>query len=60
MTAAGFLFGAFSTNQVPAQIGLLLAQGTILSMIVVFFGLPIFLYIADRLIEKTSKGLEFK
>lgn len=60
MTAAGFLFGTFSTNQVPAQIGYLLAQGTLLSMFVVFFGLPILLYLTDRWIEKGSLNMTFK
>ncbi|WP_208560760.1 efflux RND transporter permease subunit [Marinilactibacillus kalidii] len=59
MTAAGFLFGLFSTNQVPAQIGYLLAQGTILSMIIVFFGLPILLYMTDPLIEKLTLKTTF-
>lgn len=60
MTFAGLLFGIFSTNQVPAQIGYLLAQGTLLSMLVVFFGLPILLYISDKWIEKTTLNTNFE
>ncbi len=48
LTVVGFALGKFSTHGLLAQLGTLLGQGTICSMIAVFFILPGFLYLTDR------------
>lgn len=60
MTSSGLMFGLFSTNRVPSQIGFLLARGTALSMVIVFFVLPILLYWFDGWIQKTTWKPNFK
>jgi hypothetical protein len=59
MTSSGLMLGFFSTNRVPSQIGFLLARGTILSMLIVFFVLPFLLYWSDRFIQKTTWKTDF-
>jgi len=59
MTLIGSLLGFITTHGVLKQLGLLLASGTVLSMLTVFFVLPGLLYILDKPIEKTTKGLKF-
>lgn len=48
LTVVGFALGKFSTHGLLAQLGTLLGQGTICSMVAVFFVLPGFLYLTDR------------
>ncbi|MGN0156115.1 MAG: RND family transporter [Lachnospiraceae bacterium] len=47
-SVVGFLLGKFSSNQLLAQLGNFLGVAGILSMIIVLFALPGFLYIFDR------------
>ncbi|BCN29176.1 efflux RND transporter permease subunit [Anaeromicropila herbilytica] len=60
LTIIGYLLGYITTHGILKQIGILLGGGTLLSMAVVFFVLPGLLYLSDRLIEKTTKGVKFK
>lgn len=56
LTAVGFLMGFVSTNGLLAQLGMLLGQGTLCSIIVVLFVLPGLLVLFDGLIQKTTHG----
>ena len=59
MAAAGFLLGNISSHGVLAQLGLFLGKGTLCSLAIVLFVLPGLLYIFDRVIQKTTKGVHF-
>ena len=56
LTAVGFLMGFVSTHGLLAQLGMLLGQGTLCSIIVVLFVLPGLLVLFDGLIQKTTHG----
>lgn len=59
MASAGFLLGSISSHGVLAQLGLFLGKGTLCSLAIVLFVLPGLLYIFDRVIQKTTKGVHF-
>ena len=59
LALAGFTLGKISTNEVIAQLGILIGRGAILSMISVLFFLPTVLIICDKLIEKTTMKTHF-
>lgn len=59
MTLVGFLLGFITTHGILKQLGLFLGIGTLLSMVIVFFVLPGLLYLLDKPIEKTTKGIKF-
>ncbi len=57
LTVVGFLLGKLSSNGLLSQLGLLLGKGTLFSLFAVFFVLPGFLMLMDRLfIKKEKKG----
>ena len=56
LTVVGFLMGFVSTHGLLAQLGILLGQGTLCSIIVVLFVLPGLLVLFDGLIQKTTHG----
>lgn len=56
LTVVGFLMGFVSTHGLLAQLGRLLGQGTLCSVIVVLFVLPGLLVLFDGLIQKTTHG----
>lgn len=60
LIVVGFLLGAISTHGVLSQLGNFLGVGTICSLIIVLFALPGLLYMCDGIIQKTTKGLNFK
>ncbi len=59
LTVVGLLLGAFSTHGLLSQLGYFVGIGAICSLILVMFILPGLLYVADPLIQKTTKGLKF-
>lgn len=59
LTVIGYLMGAFCSHGILKQLGNLLGRGTLLSMAIVFFVLPGLLYLSDKIIEKTTKGIKF-
>lgn len=59
LTVVGYLLGYISSHGVLKQLGNLLGTGTLLSMLIIFFVLPGLLYVLDRPIEKTTRGLHF-
>lgn len=59
LTVIGYLMGGFCSHGVLMQLGSLLGRGTLLSMAIVFFVLPGLLYLSDKIIEKTTKGIKF-
>lgn len=62
LTVVGFLLGEMSTHGLLAQLGMLLARGTICSLCIVFFALPGLLYLFDRFIvkKKNVNGIEME
>lgn len=55
LTVVGFLLGIISTHGLLSQLGYLLGRGTVCSLLSVFFVLPGFLYLTDRIrIRKQS------
>ncbi len=56
LTVVGFLMGFVSTHGLLAQLGRLLGQGTLCSVIIVLFVLPGLLVLFDGLIQKTTHG----
>jgi len=56
LTVVGFLMGAVSTHGLLAQLGTLLGQGTLCSVVIVLFVLPGLLVLFDGLIQKTTHG----
>lgn len=59
LTVVGLLMGRFSTHGLLSQLGYFLGKGTICSLIIVLFVLPGLLYLTDKIIEKTSRGIDF-
>lgn len=55
LTVVGFLLGNISTHGLLSQLGYFLGIGTVCSLIVVLFVLPILLYLFDRKIMKINK-----
>ncbi len=60
LTTVGFLLGFLSSHGLLAQLGMLLARGTICSFLIVMFVLPGLLYVFDKLIQKTSLNMKLK
>ena len=56
LTMVGFLMGFVSTHGLLAQLGMLLGQGTLCSVVVVLVVLPGLLVLFDGLIQKTTHG----
>ena len=59
LTVIGYLMGAFCSHGILKQLGSFLGRGTLLSMAIVFFVLPGLLYLLDKPIEKTTRGIKF-
>jgi len=59
LISAGLIFGLVSSNGIISQLGILIARGTTLSVISVFFMLPSLLTIFDGLIKKTTWKANF-
>ncbi|MCD7955654.1 MAG: MMPL family transporter [Lachnospiraceae bacterium] len=57
LAVVGFLLGAISEHGILSELGNFLGIGNLLSLTVVFFVLPGFLYLFDGLIRHTTKGL---
>lgn len=55
MTVAGFCVGLISSVEAINSVGLLLARGTIVSVIMVLVVLPALLAVFDRILDKTTK-----
>ena len=55
LTVVGFLMGLVSSNQLLAQLGILIGRGGLLSLLVVIFVLPGLLFIFDKIIIKGVK-----
>ncbi|NVF11605.1 MMPL family transporter [Anaerococcus sp. AGMB00486] len=60
LTVVGFLLGKLSSHGILSQLGYFLGFGTSISLIIVLFVLPGLLSIFDKIIQKTSKDLDFK
>ncbi len=56
LTVVGFLMGVVSSHGLLAQLGRLLGQGTLCSVIIVLFVLPGLLVLCDGLIQRTTHG----
>ena len=54
MSIAGFLIGYMSSVPIISSMGINLARGTIVSIILVLFVLPQLLLITSKLVDKTS------
>lgn len=59
LAVVGFLLGNLSTHGVLAQLGMFLGIGSLLSLFIVLFVLPGFMYLLDGLIQHTSLHLHF-
>ena len=59
LTAVGFFLGKMTTHGLLAQLGMLIGRGTLCSLIMVVFVVPGLLYLFDRVIEKTTRGIQF-
>jgi predicted RND superfamily exporter protein len=59
LALAGFALKMTSTNQIVADMGLLLGRGTLLSMLMALCFLPAALSLFDRLIQKTTYHTRF-
>lgn len=59
LSISGYTLGIISSNNVIAELGILIGRGAILSMLSVLFFLPTFMVICDKLIEKTTIKLDF-
>ncbi len=55
MTVVGFLLGVMSTNQLLAQLGVLIGRGAIFSLAIVLLVLPGLLYLLDRVVVRPKK-----
>jgi predicted RND superfamily exporter protein len=60
LALAGFALKMTSTNQIVAEMGLLLGRGTLLSMLMTLVFLPGVLSVFDRLIQKTTYQAGFR
>lgn len=56
---AGFVLGRISTNILLSNLGLLIARGTLLSLVSVLFVLPAFLTLLDKPIQRLSYKMKF-
>lgn len=59
MTVIGFFLGGMTSHGVLSQLGYLLGKGTICSLVIVLFVLPGLLYLLDKPIQRTTKGVKF-
>ena len=59
LMVAGFALGYISTHGLLSELGYFLCIGAICSLLIVLFVLPGLLYIFDKPIQKTTKGLSF-
>lgn len=59
LTTAGLVLGIVSSNVVISQLGVLIARGAILSVVLVLVFLPALLSIFDKFIGKTTKNSHF-
>ncbi|MGO1818162.1 MAG: efflux RND transporter permease subunit [Senegalia sp. (in: firmicutes)] len=59
LVIAGFLLYFITSHGILKEIGLLLGRGTLMSMTIVFLALPGLMYLLDKPIEKTTKGVKF-
>ena len=57
LAIVGLLLSKMSTNQLLAQLGLFIGRGAILSMIIVIFVLPGFLFLFDKFVVKNKEAL---
>lgn len=55
LTVVGFLLGSFSSNQLLAQLGILIGRGALCSLIIVLLVLPGLLYLFDHVVVKQKK-----
>lgn len=60
LTTGGLVLGLVSTNQVISQLGILVARGAILSMLLVMVLLPALLTRLEWLVRKSTRKMEFK
>ncbi len=58
LTVVGFLLGIFSTHGLLSQLGYFLGKGTLCSLAIVLFVLPVLLYLFDKLIVKSKTSKE--
>ena len=56
LAIVGLLLSKMSTNQLLAQLGLFIGRGAILSMIIVIFVLPGFLFLFDKFVVKNKEA----
>lgn len=59
LTVVGYLMGFVSTHGLLAQLGRLLGQGTICSVVIVLFVLPGMLFLFDKPIQKLTRNANF-
>lgn len=59
LAVVGFLLGNLSTHGVLAQLGMFLGIGSLLSLFIVLFVLPGFMYLLDGFIQRTTLHLQF-
>ncbi|MCI5649947.1 MAG: MMPL family transporter [Fusicatenibacter sp.] len=59
MAVVGFLLGYISTHGILSQLGTFLGKGTLLSLTIVLFVLPGFLFLLDGLVERTTRSAHF-
>ncbi len=59
LTVVGFLLGFLSSHGILAQLGLFLGIGSLLSIGIVLFALPGFLFVFDGLIDRMTYGAAF-
>ncbi|MDL2217146.1 MMPL family transporter [Christensenellaceae bacterium OttesenSCG-928-M15] len=60
MTISGFCLAVTSTNVIVKELGVLLARGTMLSMVSVIFFLPALLHVFDGAVGKTTLRAGFR
>lgn len=58
LTIIGFLLGELSSHGLLAQLGIFIGRGALLSMTIVFFVLPGFLYLFDGLVVKKKQEVK--
>lgn len=58
LTVVGFLLGELSSHGLLAQLGIFIGRGALLSMTIVFFVLPGFLYLFDGLVVKKKQEVK--
>ncbi len=59
LASTGFILGFTNSNQIIAELGILLGRGTILSLTMVAFVLPALLVLFDKVIQKTTLNKSF-